>query len=46
MAERNQLEVIEGVDDDLAKVFLRLYGEMQRRKGTPQSRDIAYFRDA
>jgi hypothetical protein len=46
MAERNQLDIIEGVDDDLAKVFLRLYGEMQRRKSSQQIRDIAYFRDA
>jgi len=45
IAERNQLEIIEGVDDDLAEVFLRLYREMRRRKDSPQIPDIAYFRD-
>jgi lipid II:glycine glycyltransferase (peptidoglycan interpeptide bridge formation enzyme) len=45
MAERNQLEIIEGVDDDLAEVFLRLYREMRRRKDSPQIPNVAYFRD-
>jgi lipid II:glycine glycyltransferase (peptidoglycan interpeptide bridge formation enzyme) len=44
-AERNQLEIIEGVDDDLAEVFLRLYREVQRRKHSPQIPDVTYFRD-
>jgi len=45
IAERNQLEIIEGVDDDLAEVFLRLHREMRRRKDSHQIRDVAYFRD-
>jgi hypothetical protein len=44
-AERNQLEIIEGADDDLAEVFLRLYREMRRRKGSHLISNIAYFRD-
>jgi len=44
-AERNQLEIIEGVEDDWAEVFLRLYREMQRRKDSPRIPDVAYFRD-
>lgn len=45
MAERNQLEIVEGADDDLAEVFLRLHREMERRKDSPQMRHVAYFRE-
>jgi hypothetical protein len=44
-AERNQLEIIEGVDNDLAEIFLQLHREMKRRKGCRQIQHAAYLLD-
>jgi hypothetical protein len=43
-AERNPLEIVEGVEDDLAEAIPRLYREMERRRGVHQLRDVLYFR--
>jgi lipid II:glycine glycyltransferase (peptidoglycan interpeptide bridge formation enzyme) len=43
IAERNQLEIVEGQTDDLYQQFLKLYGEMMARKQFDTSVDVEEF---
>ena len=43
-AEKNGLEVLEGVSDELFNEFIRIYWEMHERKGFSESSDINEFR--
>lgn len=42
--ERNNLNIIEGFDDDLFKLFLEVYGEMHDRKNFQETVDVKQFR--
>ena len=44
VAERNQLEVIEGADDELFEAFIGIYKEMVSRKKFMEPNDIGQFR--
>ena len=44
MAERNQLEVIEGSEDELFEAFIDIYKEMVSRKKFVEPNDIRQFR--
>lgn len=43
-AERNQLELIEGYDDELFGMFAQIYVEMKKRKKFTETTDINEFR--
>jgi len=45
VAERNNLEVIEGSDDDLFSAFLGIYGEMVSRKRFFDTNNVSHFRE-
>ncbi len=44
-AERNNLEILEGEDDQLFGFFVRLYAHMIERKGFPPPNNISDFRE-